>query len=107
MTMLQGTKKWMKQSITVYPASGFNSNGQSTYTTPITIPCLIIQAVTNTRDAMGNDATSTSRILIEGSYTVTNKDKIVLPDGTIPYIISVENVPSMTDGTSFAKVIYT
>lgn len=105
--MLTGTKKWLKQSITLYPASGFNSNGQSTYSTSSTIPCLIQQQVMNTRDMMGNDAISTTQILIDGGVTITNKDKITLPDGTQPYIISIREMPCMSLGTSFAKIIYT
>lgn len=105
--MQLGTRSWLKQSITLYPHTGFNSNGQSTYGTSSTVKGIIMQRVMNTRDSMGNDAISTTQITIDGSVTITNKDKIVLPDGSIPYIISILDIPSMKAGTSFAKIIYT
>lgn len=105
--MLLGTRSWLKQSITIYPHTGFNSNGQSTYGSGSTVSGLMVQRVMNTRDSMGNDAISTTQILIDGSVAVTNKDKITLPDGTQPYIISVLDMPSMNNGLSFAKIIYT
>lgn len=104
--MLIGTKSWLNQSITIHPHSAFNSNGQSTYATSTTVACRLTRKNENTMDSAGNEAISTTQILVDGSVVVTPLDKIVLSDGTIPYIISVVDVAS-PKGTSYYKIIYT
>lgn len=104
-SMLIGTKSWLNQSITLHPHSGVNSNGQSTYATSSTVACRLTRKNENTMDASGNEVISTAQILVDGSVAVTPLDKIVLSDGTQPYIISILDVAS-PKGTSYYKIIY-
>ena len=104
--MLAGTQTWLRQSITVYPKTGYSSFGQSTYGSPITIQCLIQKEAVNTRDKEGNEVLSSTQIIVNGSESITAEDKIVLPDTRTPYIIMIKEITGF-DGNTFAKVIYT
>ena len=104
--MLVGTKSWLNQSITLHPHSGVNSNGQSTYATSSTVACRLTRKNVNTMDTLGNEVISTTQILVDGSVVITPLDKIVLSDGSQPFIISVLDVVA-PNGTSYYKIIYT
>jgi hypothetical protein len=106
--MLLGTKSWLNQTITRYPATGSNNYGQVTYGSTNTIACQIIQRNVITTSKDGSDVMSSTQILIDGAETIGDNDKIVLPDGsTAPYIIGIQSVPNPRTGTAYYKIIFT
>jgi hypothetical protein len=105
--MLTGTKSWLNQTITRYPATGSNNYGQPTYGSTNTIACQIIQRNVITTSKDGSDVMSSTQILIDGAETIGDNDKIVLPDGTTyPYIIGIKSVPNPRTGSAYFKMIY-
>ena len=106
--MLTGTKSWLNQTITRYPATGLNYYGQVTYGSTNTVACQVIQRNVVTTNKEGSDVTSTTQILIDGAETIGDNDKIILPDGTTPpYIIGIKSVPNPRTGLPYFKMIFT
>jgi hypothetical protein len=58
------------------------------------------------RDTLGVEVQSSTQIIIDGNETFNAGDKIVLPDGRSPYIITVETIVDFT-GQPYYKMIYT
>lgn len=104
--MMNGTKSWLKQSITLSPKTGYGSSGLPTYGSTTTISCLIQQKNVNTLDKGGNDVVSSTQIITSGDVTIDSEDRITLPDGKTPKIIRVESIVGF-DGLPYTKVIYT
>lgn len=55
---------------------------------------------------MGSEVMSSTQIYIDGDETIDAKDKIVLPDGSVPKIINISELVDFT-GTIHHKVIFT
>ena len=104
--MHPGVKKYLLQTITRYPVTGLSKSGQPTYGSTTTISCLIQRKELTIRDTLGEDVQSSTQIIIDGNETINHDDKIVLPDGRSPYIITVETVVDFT-GQPYYKMIYT
>lgn len=69
----------------------YNDYGKPTFSAPVDIKARRFEKVKMTRDIEGRETVSTAQIFCEVS-TITTNDRITLPDGTKPLIISVSNV---------------
>lgn len=102
--MLAGTRRWLKQTVTHYPFSAYAA-GVPTFGAAATRACRIERTQQNVIDIEGSEVVSTLQIYLDGSITVTSKDKFVLSDSTSPPILSVgERIGP--DGNVWLKVVY-
>ena len=101
-----GTKTWLKESITLAPYAIYGEDSEPTWGTGVATACMITSKVQMIRDAAGLEKVSVAQILVDGATTITLKDKITMPDGTIPLILSIDTVYDAA-GAAFAKRIYT
>jgi hypothetical protein len=96
----------LKQTVTLAPYASQDAYGQVTWGAGVSTPCRIVQKNTKVLNPAGEEVLSTTRIYLDGSVSVTVRDKVTLPDATTPPILSIEDYPGAS-GTSFLKVVYT
>jgi len=96
----------LQGSVTIAPYASVNDYGEPTYGTGVAYAALVIQKTKMVRDQQGNQKLSTVQVYLDGSVTVTVKDKITLPDSTIPLILAVETFPGL-QGVAETRVVYT
>jgi hypothetical protein len=104
--MLEGSKRWLRQSLTVYPYEGLNVYGERLVGGAITVPCRLAQSNKRIISNQGNEVISTCQITVDGAASTVANDKIALPDGTTPTILTIQYGLSPS-GATYAKVIYT
>lgn len=103
--MLTGTATWLKQSVTIEPWTG-NNGDADTYGAGVANACRIVQKSVKQMGGSGEVVVQSTVIVLNGTATVTAKDRITLPDGSKPVILSV-NVISGPDGTPYLKEVLT
>lgn len=103
--MLTGTLSWLKQTVTIEPWTG-NNGDANTYGSGAAKACLIRQTSRKERSGGDEIVIQSTVITLDGSVTVTAKDRITLPDGTKPVILSVNVIPG-PDGTAYLKEVVT
>lgn len=103
--MLPGTKSWLRQTVTIYPYASINSYGEYSFGAGVSTPCRIESADEQVINEDGTAIFATAKLTIDGSKSVSVKDKVVLPNGDDRLITKIEDVAG-PDGTSYLKVIY-
>ncbi len=98
--------EWFGQSVTVEPWVRDDQYGQPVYGAPVSYSARVQEKVKMIRDTQGQQVVSTSQVYFDGSVTVTVKDRITLPDGTQPLILSIGGSPDET-GVIDHRVVYT
>lgn len=104
--MLEGTKRWLRQSLSVYPYETLNVFGERIFGGAITVPCRIAQTNKRIISNQGEEVLSTTQITIDGAASTVANDKIILPDSASPIILAIQYGLSAS-GTTHTKVIYT
>jgi hypothetical protein len=69
--------------------TGQDSYGKPTYGAPVNRAARIQYQVTAVTTAQGQERTSTTKIICNGNFGITVRDKLTLPDGTSPTIQQV------------------
>jgi hypothetical protein len=88
----------MLETVTVYPASTVDNYGKQAYSaTGVAYRCRIMSEQRILRDREGRDIIEAGRAVIYGVATATVNDKILLPNGAVPLIVSVDT-PQDEDG---------
>ncbi len=90
---------WFKQTVTVESYLGNNAYGEPQYGTPVQCPAFVQRKIKLVRDRTGREVVSTAQVYLDGSVNVGVQDRITLPDGNQPVILSVEALPDETGGT--------
>ena len=103
--MLTGTATWLKQSVTIEPWTG-NNGDANTYGSGAAYACRIVQTSKKQMTDKGEVVVQSTLIVLNGTVTVTAKDRITLPDGSKPVILSVNTIPG-PDGTAYLKEVLT
>ena len=93
------------QLATIENRIGYSDRGAPIYDTPVIYACYYIQQIQNILTPDGNEAVSTSNLLVDGSVPVAQYDRVTLPDGSIRPVLSTK-VAVMPNGTCMLKVVY-
>lgn len=92
----------LNQQITIEKFKSKSSRGGKEYHDPVVFPCYISGEVKMVRDEEGEEKVSTKTVYLDGTETASNddlelgvgdistKDRITLPDGTQPPVISIQ-----------------
>lgn len=91
--------------MTIYPYSSINSYGEYSFGTGVSTPCRIESADEQVISEDGTAIFTSAKITVDGSKSVSVKDKVVLPNGDDRLIAKIEDVPG-PDGVSYLKVLY-
>lgn len=102
----------LQQSITVEPvqrrADGSilrDAYGKALYGAPVQWPARVIGDVKMVRTVAGNEQVSDTTVIVPGALAITVNDRLSLPDGTRPAILSISSVPD--DSGTLIQTIYT
>ncbi|MBC7340893.1 MAG: hypothetical protein H5U02_00305 [Clostridia bacterium] len=95
---------WFKQTVTVEPFSGTNAYSEPVYGAPVTYSAFVQRKTKLVRDRTGREVVSTAQVYLDGSVNVGVQDRITLPDGSQPVVLSVEVLPDET-GSAHHKVV--
>lgn len=79
-----------ESQVTIYPYSSVDQYGKRTTSGTGTTYDAHVQPETSlARDDLGREVTIVATVIIYGVATVTTNDRIVLPDGSSPAIVSI------------------
>ena len=94
-----GTVRWAE------PWTG-NDGDSDTYGAGVAHSCRVEQKAAKQLGDSGEVVVQSTVIFLNGTVTVTAKDRITLPDGSKPVILSVNSIPG-PDGTAYLKEVLT
>lgn len=97
---------FFKQTVTVEPYTGQNQYAEPTYGASVQYSAFVQRKTKLVRDRAGREVVSMAQVYLDGSVNVGVQDRITLPDGSQPVILSVEDLPDET-GVSHHKVVNT
>jgi phosphatidylethanolamine-binding protein (PEBP) family uncharacterized protein len=63
---------------------GHDAYGKPTYAAPVPRAARIQYQVTVVTDPQGQEGTSTTKVICDGTFAITLRDALTLPDGTSP-----------------------
>lgn len=96
----------MKQSVVVRARTGHNTHGEASYsTTSSTFRARVVRRPGQVRDTEGNVVRYGTIAWVASTGTINVTDKVTLPDGTFPPLLSVEMYPD-EDGNHHAKLLF-
>lgn len=106
MTIEAAFLEMMPSTVTIYPQTAKSAYGAQTWSGSGTgVRCRIQQTGTLSHDENGRQVIEVGRIIFYGTPTINLDSKIVLPDGSIPILLSVQ-VHYDQDGTNHTTVSY-
>lgn len=97
--------RWFPHRVDLGHLLGYGVRGSPTYDVAATVPCYITHKLNNVLTPEGNEVTSDIMITVDGAVSVSQYDRIKLPDGTHRPVKSVAQ-SNMPTGQTVLKVIY-
>lgn len=91
------------ETITHEEFGGRNSYSKRSFGSPANYSARVVKINKLVKASDGGEVLSTTQVWIQGTPTVTPEDRITLPDGTTPIILSVEKYPD-DNGDHHVKV---
>lgn len=104
--MLEGTKSWLNQTVSLESVTGVDGYSDPTYGTSSDVDCRIVEEQKEILSDTGEVQISNTQIYVDGSETVNLSDRLTLPGNETPEILSIKTIYA-PDGTAYMKVIYT
>jgi len=106
MALEQDFLEWFNQTVTIEPFTGVNTYGEPQYGDPVQYSAFVQHKTKLVRDRTGQEVVSTAQVYLDGSVDVGIQDRITLPEGSQPVILSIEVLPDET-GSTHHKVVNT
>jgi len=106
MALEQDFLEWFNQTVTIEPFTGVNTYGEPQYGDSVQYSAFVQRKTKLVRDRMGQEVVSSAQVYLDGSVDVSIQDRITLPDGSQPVILSIEALPDET-GSIHHKVVNT
>jgi len=106
MPLEQDFLEWFSSTVTIEPYTGQNLYGEPDYGDAVEYPALIRYRTRKVLDREGREVVSSAQVYLNGDVGIDVRDRITLPDGTSPVIISIEKYPDET-GNIHHKVVNT
>lgn len=107
MTLPKDFAEMMLQTIILSPQSAVDKYGKQTFGTGVSYKCRLMTSQRITRDAQGREIIEAGRAIIYGVLAATPSphDRIQLPDGSTPKVVSVSKVQD-EDGDHHSVIGY-
>lgn len=97
--------RWSHQTVTIEHSGGtFDAEGNPVLGTSSGNTCIIQQINKLITDASGMEKVSTCQIFLSGNSTIGYNDKLTLPDGSQPKILSIEYMPDFDGNNEYVRV---
>ncbi len=103
----------LNQTVTIEPINSVDASGDPSYNAGVQYKAMVQRRVKIVRtfrgqDIGGSEAVSTCSVLMDGSVSASldrfGRDRITLPDGTQPLILSIEDGIDDTGATIYVEV---
>lgn len=91
------------ETITHSEFGGRDDYGKRSFGSPVSLSARVVKKNKLVKASDGSEVMSTTQVWIQGTPTLTPEDQIILPDGSMPIILSVETYPD-DDGDHHSKV---
>lgn len=104
--MIAAFSAWFNQTIAVSTMTGMDRFGSPAFGTPISTRCYIEAKPTKVVSAAGEEVVSSAKIYLPGNANLTCKTRLILPDGTAPILLKVEQIVNES-GILELTVVYT
>lgn len=96
----------LQQQVTIEPFTSRNDYGAATYGAPVPYPCRVVEDLQMLRQPDGSQKLARHKVTLDGDAVVDPRDRLTLPDGTVPRILAVERYPDET-GTIYTVLVRT
>lgn len=97
---------WFNQTVTIESFIGVNAYAEPQYDLPVQYPAFVQHKTKLVRDRFGQEVVSTAQVYLDSAVEIGGQDRITLPDGSQPVILSIEALPDET-GAVHHKVVNT
>jgi hypothetical protein len=98
-------QKWSHQTVSIASATTeYDSYGNPIPNAAVNVTALVQYNTRAAIDREGKQKVSSCQILLTGASTISIDDKITLPDGSQPIIISIEKTVDFDGNTEYVKV---
>lgn len=84
----------LTETVSLQHYTGMDQFGKPSYGPASTHPARVAYRVTTLVNAQGQERASNTTVYMDGTVTITVKDRLVLPDGTAP---AIQDIYSPTD----------
>lgn len=94
MSIESNYRELFSETVVLYPSASIDKYGKRSFvaaSAAASIPAHIVSETKMTIDVEGREVVETGQVYLYGNYTVTSDYQIVLPDGSKPVIIGVDN----------------
>jgi hypothetical protein len=105
-SFINGFKKYMKDTCTIYPYTGQDKHGSATYGLGVVYYGRWVQKNRMARDAQGQSVISTSNFIFLDNPTFTLRDQFEMTDGTLPTPISKSQVSDDLTSQAVTRVFF-
>lgn len=96
----------LPHTVTIAPWRSRDAYGKPSYGPNATYPARVETDIKTVRTPDGQERTSNTTILIAGGPSVSLKDRLTLPDGSTPPIVSLATQPG-PDGAALYTLLFT
>lgn len=107
MTFIDEFSDLMHDVVTITPRTGVDRYNKPTFGDPRQVQCMLTQRPKVIRGADGEEKVANTTIHLAEVVGVKVSDRITLPDGSTPGIISVSREPDPDRGGVSFEVVYT
>ena len=98
--------EWLQQEATQEVATGEARDSKPTYAAPLVHVCRYVHKNRVVRTLTGEEATSTSNLLIDGEVAVGARDRWTVPSGEQLPVLAVEQHPDELGAISHTRVFF-
>lgn len=86
-------RQLLTQTVTLEPWTGYDGYSQPVYGVGVARKCRIVNKTRMVRDAQGQERVSTTTIYLDDDYNTSVRDRVTLPGGVQPILLTVERYP--------------
>lgn len=92
--------------VTIYPYNSTDAHHKVTYGTPVTQSCKYSQVLKTLKDSNGTEIITTGWLMFPPNISISEKDKIVLPDGKTSKIVKLQRIKNHVN-VDMWSIVYT
>jgi hypothetical protein len=90
--MIEAFRSWMNQSVSISASGSMDKFGTFTFGTATSTKCYIESKPRKVVSATGIEVVSSATIYLSGNANYNPKMRILLPDGTTPPVLKIEQI---------------
>lgn len=93
-------------TVTIAPYTGQDAYGKAQYGPAQTVPARVQFRLQRLTDATGQERVSRAKVFVDGDVTLDLRDRVTLPDGTMPPILTLYKVSDLDGAVSHWETFF-